>query len=165
MTFFTSQLTVNLPRGSMTRWASGSTLAKAVFWRGSWEFLSSGVTVRWQWSIRGMWATYFANTVWASARQLQHHSQKSWIWRRIRCQKTDKMSNSKRWDMTTEAWWVAMPSSHCPLDLTWHSQPTYFLDFLATMDLLTGKQRSTCYATSEVQLTWASLSWSAMIQT
>ena len=34
----------------------------------------------------------------------------------------------------------------------------YFLDFLATLDLLTGKQRSTCYGTSEVQLTWASLS-------
>ena len=30
--------------------------------------------------------------------------------------------------------------------------------FLATLCLLTGKQRSTCYATSEAQLTWASIS-------
>ena len=33
-------------------------------------------------------------------------------------------------------------------------RPTYCLDFLATMDLLTGKQRSTCYASSEAQLTF-----------
>ena len=37
--------------------------------------------------------------------------------------------------------------------------PAHLLSrFLSTLDLLTGKQRSTCYAKAEAQLTWASLS-------
>ena len=31
--------------------------------------------------------------------------------------------------MTTEAYWVALLTSHCPLDLTWHSRRTYCLHF------------------------------------
>ena len=93
----------HFPRSSMTIWVSGSTLAIAALLSRSWEFPSSGVTVRWQWINRGMCATYFTKTVWASARQLQDHSQTSWSWRKIRYQKTDQMSKSKGWDMTTEA--------------------------------------------------------------